>query len=131
MRWDRVAANHPSLAWTKQLVALRKQQRALRVGNFRPVTADKLIAFERYTDRVRDSVIVLANPGDTDVRETVLVANSKLMNPFRLIDQLPSAGPPVTILSSLLDVTVPARSVRVLVPEMSPGGGYSSYKRVQ
>jgi cyclomaltodextrinase / maltogenic alpha-amylase / neopullulanase len=131
MRWDRVAANHPSLAWTKQLVAMRKQLRALRVGNFRPVTADKLIAFERYTDRVRDTVIVLANPGDTDVRETVLVANSKLMNPFKLIDQLPSAGPPVNILSSLLDVTVPARSVRVLVPEMSPGGGYSSYKRVQ
>jgi glycosidase len=131
MRWDRVDAHHPALAWTKWLVALRQQHRALRVGDFRAVTAEKLIAFERYTDRVRDSVVVLANPGDAEVRETVLVANSKLMNPFRMLDQLPTDAPPVRILSGLLDVEVPARSVRVLVPETELGGGYSSYKRVQ
>ncbi len=131
MRWDLVAAGHPALAWTKQLITLRKRLRALRVGNFRPVTATNLIAFERYTDRVADSVVVLANPGDADVHETVLVANSKLMNPFRLLDQLPTSGPPIQITCGLVEATVPARSVRVLVPELSPGGGYSSYKRVR
>jgi glycosidase len=131
MRWDLVAAQHPALAWTKQLVALRRQHRALRIGNFRPVTAGTLIAFERYTDRVRDSVIVLANPGDGDVHETVLTGNSKLMNPFRLLDQLPTQAAPVSILAGLIEVSVPARSVRVLVPEMEMGGGYSSYKRVR
>ena len=131
MRWDRVAAHHPALDWTQQLIALRKSHRALRVGNFRPVTADKLIAFERFTDRVRDTVVVLANPGDAEVRETVMVANSKLMNPFRMLDRLPTTAPPVKILAGLLEVTVPARSARVLVPEMELGGGYSSYKRVR
>ena len=131
MRWDLVAAQHPALAWTKQLIALRRQHRALRIGDFRPVTSGKLIAFERYTDRVRDSVIVLANPGDGDVHETVLTGNSKLMNPFRLLDQLPTPAAPVSILAGLIEVSVPARSVRVLVPEMEMGGGYSSYKRVR
>jgi len=131
MRWDRVAAGHPALAWTKQLIAMRKRLRALRVGDFRPVTSQQLIAFERYTDRVADTVVVLANPSDRDVHETVLVANSKLMNPFRLLDQLPTSGAPVSITCGLVEVTVPARSARVLVPELSAGGGYSSYKRVR
>jgi len=33
--------------------------------------------------------------------------------------------------ASLLEVTVPAGGFLVLQPEMSPGGGYSAYKRVQ
>jgi hypothetical protein len=53
------------------------------------------------------------------------------MNPFRLLDQLPTNGPPIHITCGLVEATVPARSVRVLVPELSPGGGYSSYKRVR
>ena len=80
---------------------------------------------------MRDSVIVLANPGDGDVHETVLTGNSKLMHPFRLLDQLPTQAAPVSILAGLIEVSVPARSVRVLVPEMEMGGGYSSYKRVR
>ncbi|MEO8103221.1 MAG: glycoside hydrolase family 13 protein [Betaproteobacteria bacterium] len=131
MRWDLVTADNPTLQWTKQLIALRKQQRALRVGNFRLVTTDRLLGFERYTDRVRDTVIVLVNPGPADVTETVLVANSKLMNPFRLNDLLPTTAPAVSMMSSMLQVTVPAGSFRVLVPEVAPPGGYTSYKRVQ
>lgn len=131
MRWDLVEARHPNLEWTRQLIGLRKQHRALRVGNFRPVTSDRLLGFERHTDRVRDTVFVLANPGPTEITETVLLANSKLMNPFKLIDLLPTSAAPVSIMSSLLQVTVPAHGVRVLAPEVDPPGGYTSYKRVR
>ena len=131
MRWDLVTPDNPALQWTRQLIALRKQQRALRVGNFRSVSTDQLLGFERYTDRVADTVIVLANTTDRDITETVMPANSKLMNPFKMRDLLPTTAAPVSIMSSLLEVTVPARSVRVLAPELSPGGGYSSYKRVR
>lgn len=131
MRWDWVTPQNTTLQWTKNLIAMRKQHRALRVGNFRPVTTDRLLGFERYTDKAADTVFVLVNPSDVDVRETVLLANSKMMNPFRMLDLLPTTAAPVSIMTSLLDITVPARSFRVLVPEMSPGGGYSSYKRVQ
>lgn len=131
MRWDLVDAKHPNLEWTRQLIGLRKQHRALRVGNFRPVSTDRLVGFERYTDRVRDTVFVLANSGPVEISETVLLANSKLMNPFKMIDLLPTSAAPVSITSSLLHVTVPAYGVRVLAPEVAPPGGYSSYKRVQ
>ncbi|MBT9488907.1 MAG: glycoside hydrolase family 13 protein [Rubrivivax sp.] len=129
MRWDQVNDANPTYAWTKKLIALRKAQRALRVGDFRTVTSHKLLAFERHTDRARDTVVVVANPGATTVSETVMVANSKLMNVWSMVDQL--SGEKVKITTGLLDLTLPPGAVRVLVPELSPGGGYSAYKRVQ
>ena len=111
---------------------MRKQHRALRVGNFRLPDADRLLAFERYTDRVADTVIVLVNPGLTEVRETVLLTNSKLMDGTRMIDLFATPpGAPIRISHSLLDVTVPAQSFLVLKPDVAPRGGYTNYKRVQ
>jgi cyclomaltodextrinase / maltogenic alpha-amylase / neopullulanase len=138
MAWDRVAAQHPSLAWTRQLIALRKSARALRVGDYRRVEAQQLIAFERYTDRVQDTVVVLANPSFTSVQETVLVANSKLMEGTWLMDALDAPegseglqSKGLQMSASLLTVQVPAHGVRVLRPDLSPRGGYTNYKRVQ
>ncbi|MBL8520359.1 MAG: glycoside hydrolase family 13 protein [Betaproteobacteria bacterium] len=129
MRWDRVHDGNVDLQWTRKLVALRKAHRALRIGNYRPVTAQRLFCFERHTDRARDTAIVLANPSDREVRETVMPANSKLMNTWNLVDAL--TGTKVRITNGLLDVTLPPHGVLVLAPELSPGGGYSAYKRVQ
>jgi glycosidase len=130
MRWDRVAADHPALAWTRQLVALRRAHRALRIGDYRPVTAQRLLAFERHTDRAADTVIVVANPGATEVTETLMPANSKLMDTQALVDRL-GGRPRQTLRTGLLDITLPAGAFMLLTPELSPGGGYSPYKRVQ
>ena len=136
MRWDLVRDDHAPLAWTRKLIEVRKQHRALRVGNFRLPEADRLIAFERYTDRVADTVIVLINPSPVEVRETVLLTNSKLMDGTRMIDLFATThathtGAPIHISSSLLDVTVPAQGFLVLKPDVAPQGGYTNYKRVQ
>ena len=130
MRWDLVSAGHPMLAWTRRLVALRRDHRALRIGDYRPVTAQRLLAFERHTDRAADTVIVLANPGAAEVTETVMPANSSLMDTQALVDQL-GGQPRQKLRSGLLDVTLPPGGFMVLTPELSPGGGYSAYKRVQ
>ena len=129
MRWDLVQAGHPELTWTKQLVQWRKAHRALRVGDYRPVTTHKLLAFERHTDRALDTIVVITNPGNTEVRETVLIANSKLMNNWDLVALDGSAR--LKMMSGMLDVTLPPGGYLVLKPEPSPGGGYSAYKRVQ
>jgi cyclomaltodextrinase / maltogenic alpha-amylase / neopullulanase len=129
MRWDLVQAGHPELAWTTQLVQLRKAHRALRVGDYRPVTAHKLLAFERHTDRALDTVVVITNPGSTEVTETVLIANSKLMNNWDLVALDGSTR--LKMMSGMLNVTLPPGGYLVLKPEPSPGGGYSAYKRVQ
>jgi glycosidase len=130
MPWDRVEGN-AELAWTKQLVAMHRARRALRVGDFRRIDAQRLFAFERYTERVDDAVVVLANPGDEVVTETVLVPDSKLMNAAALRDLLDPSVEPVRIRVGLLQVTVPPRSVRVLAPDTAAVDGYTPYKRVQ
>ncbi|MFO1252546.1 MAG: glycoside hydrolase family 13 protein [Inhella sp.] len=129
MRWDQVRDDNPDYVWTKKLIALRKAQRSLRVGDYRPVTAERLFAFERHTDRARDTVIVVANPAKEAVTETVMLGNSKLMNIWMLVDQL--TGQKTQISTGLLHLTLAPHEVRVLVPELSPGGGYSAYKRVK
>ncbi|MFN7693891.1 MAG: glycoside hydrolase family 13 protein [Burkholderiales bacterium] len=129
MRWDWVRTDNPELRWTQQLIALRKAHRALRVGDFRRVTSEQLFAFERHTDRARDTVVVVANPSDRTVSETVMVANSKLMNVWMMVDAL--TGEKTRITTGLLELNLAPGAVKVLVPELSPGGGYSAYKRVQ
>ncbi|MCB0200292.1 MAG: glycoside hydrolase family 13 protein [Anaerolineae bacterium] len=132
MRWDLVREDNPEFVWMKKLIALRQQHRALRVGNFRLVEADRLLAFERYTDRALETIIVLANPSDTVVTERVLIANAFLMDTTPLMDALaPTDLPPVCdIQAAFITVTLQPESALVLTPHEQAAGGYSRYKRV-
>jgi len=133
MRWDLVNDSNKTLAWTRKLIELRRQQRALRVGNFSLVTSTNLLAFERYTDRVEDTVIVVINPADKDVSESVMIANSSLMNWTTMTDVLNTNGADnqtIFIKSSMMHLNVAARSFLVLKPDVQPKGGYTPYKRI-
>jgi glycosidase len=133
MRWDLVRDNNPELAWIKKLIALRKQHRALRIGNFRLVESDRLLAFERYTDRALEAIVVLVNPTGTTITEQVLIANESLMDDTPLIDVLaPGDFPSVcTIQAAFITVSMPPESVLILTPRERSLGGYSRYKRVR
>jgi len=132
MRWDLLRDDNPELVWMKQLIALRKQHRALRVGDFRLIEADRLLAFERHTDRALDTVLVFANPGAAAVTEQVLVANAHLMDDTPLRDLLaaPDAPPPAVFGAGIVTVTVPPETVLMLKPAPRALGGYNRYKRV-
>jgi cyclomaltodextrinase / maltogenic alpha-amylase / neopullulanase len=130
MRWDRVEAGHPELAWTRQLVALRKAHRALRVGDFRPLEASgPIVAYMRHTDRAGDAVLVLVNPTLKAVDTTVLVSDSKLMDGDNLVDQL--GGAVVQLQAALIMTKMPPQTAWVLTPRLVTEGGYSNFKRVQ
>lgn len=130
MRWDRVEANHPELAWTRQLVALRKQHRALRIGDWRTAEASGgVIAFERHTDRVGESVIVILNPGKQPADAAVLLTNSKLMDGDNLVDLL--TGQVLRCQFAMVHTRVPAQTALVLQPRLVRPNGYSNFKRVQ
>jgi glycosidase len=132
MRWDLLKADNPELVWMKQLIALRKQHRALRVGNYRPVVSDKLFAFERYTNRALDTRVVLSNPAKQAVTEKVMVANAHVMDDTPMVDALNPKAPPVaTFGSGFITVTVPPETTLVLQPKERELGGYSRYKRVK
>ena len=131
MRWDLVRDDDAALTWTRRLIQLHRQRRALRIGDFRLAVANRLFAFERRTDRAADSVIVIVNPAPTPVSETVMLTDSKLMDGTRLVDLLGThPGAPLRIVSSMLDVDLPAHSFVVLQPDTAPLDGYTNYKRV-
>lgn len=128
MRWDLVNADNPELTWVKQLIALRKHNRALRIGNFRLVEAERLLAFERYTERALETIVVLANPADAPVTERIMIANASLMDTTPMVDLLSPAS--AAMEAGFMTVHVPPRTVCVLRPSEPPMGGYSRYKRV-
>ena len=133
MRWDLVSDTNPEMVWTKRLVAMRQQHRALRVGDYRSASAGQLLAFERHTDRAADSVLVLANPEDKTVTEQVQWRNGLMMDGNTLIDLLPppEGSARAVVSSGFVRITMPPRSVRVLAPDVGTQGGYSVYKRVR
>jgi glycosidase len=133
MRWDLVRDDTPDLVWTKTLTGLRKQHRALRIGDFRLIDSDSLLAFERYTNRALDTVLVLANPSGAAITERVMIRNAGLMDATLMVDLLgPPDAPPAGVLdAAVMTVTVPAETVLVLGPREQALGGYSRYKRVR
>jgi glycosidase len=132
MRWDLVTPDNPALAWTRRLIAMHQQHRALRVGNYRTISSDRLFAFERHTDRAADTVLVVVNASDVAVTETLMVANSKLMDNTRLVDLLnPDSPEELRVWAALLELTLPPKTARVFGLDTAPPGGYTNYKRVQ
>jgi hypothetical protein len=87
-----------------------------------------VIAYERYTDRAADTVLVLINPGLHEQNTTVLVANSSLMGDNNLVDQL--SGTPVPLHAAIVQTRMPAQTAWVLKPRTATPGSYSNYKRV-
>jgi glycosidase len=132
MRWDLVTADNPELVWMKQLIALRKQHRALRVGDYRPVEAQRLFAFERHTDRALDTRIVVVNPSHQTVRERLMVANAFMMDDTPMVDVLGLVAKPAPMSfgPGFITVEVPPQGVLVLQPQPKALGGYTRYKRV-
>ena len=132
MRWDLVKADNAEFNWVGKLIQLHKDNRALRVGDYRPVISKRLFAFERHTDRVLETVVVLVNPADEAVTETVLVRNADLMDAMPLVDLLgqSSEEPFARTSAGTIRVTIPAQSIVALQPVVPDMGGYNRYKRV-
>jgi len=132
MRWDLVRDDNADLTWMKRLIAMHRSHRALRVGDYRRIDADRLFAFERYTGHALDAVLVFANPSAAPVTERVTVSDSFLQDNTPMFDLLAAPGAPAVtgFGSGFVTVTVPARAVLVLAPKEADMGGYSRFKRV-
>jgi glycosidase len=135
MQWERLRDDNPDLQWMRQLIALRKQHRALRVGDYRVVEAERLLAFERHTDRALETLVVVANPTAAPVTERVMVANPWLMDDMPMIDLLRPLTGSNTLETAprfgagFMTVTVPPRGALVLQPHRRDLGGYDRFKR--
>lgn len=134
MNWNLIKSHNLELDWIKQLIAIRKQYRALRVGDFRMATAHQLFAFERYTDYVAETVLVVVNPTDNPIIEHIQWRHGSIIEVSRLRDLLPITDEyePLSGYAGFLTIHMPPNTVRVLVPEdISEHNGYSLYKRIR
>jgi glycosidase len=129
MRWDLATDDNAFLCLTKQWTALHKTERALRIGDYVAVVSDRLFAFERKTERVEDTVVVLVNPTNAAIREHVLIPDSKLMN-YSKFDMIAGEAADMHFMAGLLDVRVPAKSFAVFKPRVKAEKSYTPYKRV-
>ena len=128
MRWDFVKESNQELKWSPELLRIRKGHRALRIGGYAALDSQKLLAFSRTTDCVADTVIVACNPTDLPVKEVLSTRDSRLMNWGQLKDAIDGAA--VTVMSGLIEIEVPARTVRLLVPAIGGSNAYTPYKRI-
>jgi glycosidase len=128
MRWDLHKNSNTELSWIRQLIQFRREHRALRVGDYRRLDSQELLAFTRRTNRWSESVFVLANPSSKSVRETLSVRESKIMSNGVLVNLLDRTE--VKVHAGLIDVDLPAYGVLLLVPAQPTGADYSFYKRV-
>jgi len=126
--------NHASraadeLAWMRTLVELREAHPALRVGDHRQLHTESLLAFQRWTDRREETVIVVVNPTDRIVREPVQMRDSKQMgySPFRCA----LTGREFAPHSGLLHLEVPPRTAFVLAATSPAPNRYTPFKRMQ
>lgn len=129
MRWDLVTEENEDYQWFRQLISVRNQSRALRVGEWRLLDSDSLLAFQRHTDRWNETAVIVANASALPVTEVVSVRDAKLMNFAPLIDRL--SGREVALHSGMIEVEVPGHTAMILMPADKAGSDYSPYKRVR
>ena len=114
--------------WTKKLIGIRKQNRGLRIGDYRRIESASTMAFMRRTDRVADTAVVVANASDKPVKEVLMVRESKLMDNSPLRDVL--GGTTTTISAGVITIEVPARSTMIFVPVVDTTHEFNHYTRV-
>ena len=122
----------------KGLLKWAQKTRGRRDRAYLHLATGPLLALERHTNRVADTVLVLANASDQSVTETVALRNGMLMDdaPLREALNAPHLSPtqtqaPTKVGAGFITVTLPPWGVRVLTPVVPDAKqGYSVYKRI-
>jgi glycosidase len=130
MRWDLLRDDNPTWMLLQRLVKLREENPALRIGDFRILDGERLLAFLRTTDRARESLIVVVNPSHEHRHELLPVRDSRLMDAARV--QCLLTGDQRSMHCGTIEVDLPAFSCRIYrtLDQGSPHG-YSAFKRVR
>jgi glycosidase len=130
MNWQAVEKGNAYSKLHQQLIQLRKQYRALRIGDIKFLESDQLIAYIRTTDRYDEVVVIVVNPTHQPVQEMIMITDPLLKSHNKFINLL--TGEVVTTsYGILLPITIPAKSNYILKPDLSPIHGYTPYKNIQ
>ncbi|MCC6547223.1 glycoside hydrolase family 13 protein [Candidatus Sumerlaeota bacterium] len=129
MRWDLESDDNEEFALTKKLIALRRDNPALMYGDYRALESDSLLAFLRFTDRARETIIVLVNPTKAEARGIVPIRDSRLMDAAQMECLL--SGERAMLHCGFIEITMPPQTTRVFrTVDRGDEGGYTAFKRV-
>ncbi|HQB43473.1 MAG TPA: alpha-amylase family glycosyl hydrolase, partial [Polyangiaceae bacterium] len=142
MRWDLCTDTNEELQFYRKLVALRKEKRALRVGDFVRLDTEHVLAFLRRTRRWRETLVILANGSNTPVQEVVCLEDPMLMQYLELLPLFSiherSMEPIVIGPAGTISITLAPHDVVILglkLPPrfsgMSPSGAYEVARRAR
>lgn len=131
MRWDLVNDDNSTLAFHRRLLKIRRENPALRYGDFRRLHTAQAFGFLRKTVSARETVIVLANATEDSVTELLQLPDGKLQDLTPVKDLLGSEVES-RIRAGTLEITLQPRQTVVLVPVVAPSrpGGYDRYDRI-
>jgi glycosidase len=130
MNWQVVEKGNAYSKLHQQLIQLRQQHRALRIGDIKFLESDQLIAYIRIIDRYDEVVVVIVNPKDKPIQEMIMISDPLLKSHNKFINLL-TGEIVMTSYGILLPITIPAKSSYILKPDLSPVHGYSPYKNIQ
>ena len=129
MQWSLLSESNKIYQWTKSLIRLHQMERALKIGDYLALISKELIAFERYTDLVEETIIVILNTQSVAVEECILIPDSKLMN-YSQFQVLLGEPIQVSFIAGMMTLNLPPTSFVVLKPFTQAKDSYTSYKRV-
>ncbi|MDX2064470.1 MAG: glycoside hydrolase family 13 protein [Fimbriimonadaceae bacterium] len=128
MPWERVRDDTRDLVSLRQLSGIRRKLPALRIGDYRRLATDRLLAFARTTDRLEETVFVAVNPTSETVTETVASRVGRVMSWGELRNVV--TGEKIRSITGMITLKLPPRSAAIYVPSVDPFGGYSPYQRI-
>ncbi len=128
MKWDVLTDKNDDWLYSQKLTEMRKQVRALRIGDFRALSGNKGLAFLRTTERPLEAAIVLANPTAEPITESWVVPDPTLMGYTLMKDAF--SGQTARVQAGTLRMTIPPMTVFAMVidDEAVPRGQYKRMK---
>lgn len=129
MPWDTATEANGDLTEVRRLAALRRAHPALRYGDFSVLETERLMAFLRTTDQVRQTVLVVANPTSSPVKETFSVREGRLLSWGQMRNV--ATGADLVVINGLASVEVAPLTVSVFAPVTRGANGMDPYKRIK
>ena len=130
MPWHKLQKPPAIFRFHEKLAEIRKNSRALRIGDFRALVSNSTFAFMRSTDEVGETTIVCANPAAEKKAAALQIRDGRIHDYTQFVDQL--TGKVFMAHSGFIDLEIAPESALILQPLLPDAQkGYSRYKHLE
>ena len=130
MNWQIIEKGNIYSKLHSKLIELRKNHRALRIGDIKFLASDQLIAYLRTTEVFDEGIVVIINPTDKPIQEMIMITDPLLKSHNKFINLL-TGDYVTTSYGILLPIHIPAKTSYILKADLSAVHGYSAYKNIK